>query len=98
VIAATVEAAVPEVGIAWDVGAAVEAADGDEDEFCAGCVVCTGRITVSLSTVGITCVSCCEFRGLVAVSDLLAAFVLPVHDSSVSFQEVVFYFSGAYTI
>ena len=77
-VAATVEAAVPEVGIAWDVGAAIEAADGDEDEVCTGCVVCTGRITVSISPVGITCVSCYEFGGLVAVSDVLAAFVPPV--------------------
>ena len=77
-VVATVEAVVPETGIAYEVGAAVEAADGDEDEVCAGCVDCTGYITVSILPVGITCVSCCEFGGLVAVSDVLAAFVAPV--------------------
>ena len=75
---AIVEAVVPEVGIAWYVGAPVEAADDDEDEVCVDCVVYTGRITISISPVGITCVSCCEFGGLVAVSDVQAAFVASV--------------------
>ena len=96
-VVANVEAAIHEVGLALDVGAAVEAADGDDDEYGDGDAALVVLPSPSR-----------QLELLVYLAANLGDWLpyptywrrsLPrCNDSSVSFQEVVFYFSDTYTI
>ena len=74
VVAATVEPTVPEEELPCEVGIAAEVGATVVD----GATVEAGAPDEGAEPVGIICTSICEFGGLVAVSDVLAAFVPPV--------------------
>ncbi len=73
-VAATIEAAVPEVGIAWDVGMTIKVGETVVDDV---------TVEASAPEVGaepgwIVCVSFCEFGGLVPMPDVLVTLAAPV--------------------
>jgi len=74
VVATTVEAAFPEVGIALDVGATVEVGATVVD----GATVEAGAPDEGVELVRIICASFWEFGGLVTTPDVLVAFVAPM--------------------
>ena len=71
--------AFPITGMAYEIGAVIEAVVCEGEDTCAGLVDPTGVITALVLLDGIECVPPCEPGGFVVVSDVLVAFnVAPV--------------------
>jgi len=83
-------------GMACETGAVLEAAVCAGEDTWAG-IVDPVNVMVGLVLLdGIDCVPPCDYGGLAAVSDAMAAFDVALVWPGGRFQEVVFYFSIAY--